>query len=133
MLRRFDRGFDPHDLAAAGIAAVVDQATLDAARAEVAKITVSEAIVGYIGQIVAATRMSPDLSLGASRGARSRSSSGARRWRRCGAGLRGSGGRQGHLRPGASPPADPPPGGGDPGCQRGGGGGAGGEPRADPR
>jgi MoxR-like ATPase len=66
MLRRFDRGFDPHDLAAAGIAAVVDQAALDAARAEVAKITVSEAIVGYIGQIVAATRMSPDLSLGAS-------------------------------------------------------------------
>jgi MoxR-like ATPase len=66
MLRRFDRGFDPHDLAAAGIAAVVDQATLDAARGEVAKITVSDAIVGYIGQIVAATRMSPDLSLGAS-------------------------------------------------------------------
>jgi MoxR-like ATPase len=66
MLRRFDRGFDPHDLAAAGIAAVVNQVTLDAARGEVARITVSDAIVGYIGQIVAATRMSPDLSLGAS-------------------------------------------------------------------
>ena len=66
MLRRFDRGFDPHDLAAAGIAAVVNQAALDAARGEVATITVSDAIVGYIGQIVAATRMSPDLSLGAS-------------------------------------------------------------------
>jgi len=79
-------GVRPHDLAAAGIAAVVDQATLDAARAEVAKITVSEAIVGYIGQIVAATRMSPTSPWGRARGARSRSSSGARRWRRCGAG-----------------------------------------------
>ena len=66
MLRRFDRGFDPHDLAAAGIAAVVNQVTLDAARGEVAKITVSDAIVGYIGQLVASTRTSPDLSLGAS-------------------------------------------------------------------
>jgi len=66
MLRRFDRGFDPHDLAAAGIAPVVSQAALDAARAESAAITVSDAIVAYIGQIVAATRTSPDLTLGAS-------------------------------------------------------------------
>ena len=66
MLRRFDRGFDPHDLAAAGIVAVVDGAALEAARAEIAAVTVSDAILGYIGQIVAATRTSPDLTLGAS-------------------------------------------------------------------
>jgi MoxR-like ATPase len=66
MLRRFDRGFDPHDLAAAGIAAVVSQAALAASRAEIAAVTVSDAMVGYIGQIVATTRTSPDLSLGAS-------------------------------------------------------------------
>jgi len=66
MLRRFDRGFDPHDLAAAGIAPVVSEAALVAARAEIAAVAVSDAIVGYIGQIVAATRTSPDLTLGAS-------------------------------------------------------------------
>ncbi len=66
MLRRFDHGFDPHDLAAAGIAPVVTEASLDAARSEIAAITVSDAIVAYIGQIVAATRTSPDLALGAS-------------------------------------------------------------------
>ena len=66
MLRRFDRGFDPHDLAAAGIVPVVDGAALEAARAEIASVSVGEAILGYIGQIVAATRTSPDLALGAS-------------------------------------------------------------------
>jgi MoxR-like ATPase len=66
MLRRFDRGFDPHDLAAAGVTPVVTEAALDAARVEIAAVTVGDAIVAYIGQIVAATRTSPDLVLGAS-------------------------------------------------------------------
>ncbi len=66
MLRRFDRGFDPHDLQAAGIGPVVTQASVDTARAEIAGVTVSDAIVAYIGQIVAMTRTSPDLVLGAS-------------------------------------------------------------------
>jgi MoxR-like ATPase len=66
MLRRFDRGFDPHNLDAAGIFPVVTEAALDAARREIAAVTVSDAIVAYIGQIVTATRSSPELALGAS-------------------------------------------------------------------
>jgi len=66
MLRRFDRGFDPHDLVRAGIGTVVDAPGLETARREVVAVQVADALVGYIGQIVAATRMSPDLALGAS-------------------------------------------------------------------
>jgi MoxR-like ATPase len=66
MLRRIDAGFDSHDLVAAGIAPVIDSAALAAARAEVAAVRVSDEVVGYITAIVAATRTSPDLSLGAS-------------------------------------------------------------------
>ncbi len=66
MLRRIDAGLDPHDLVAAGITPVIDANALAAARAEVAAVTVSDEVVGYITAIVAATRTSPDLSLGAS-------------------------------------------------------------------
>jgi MoxR-like ATPase len=66
LLRRFDQGFDPHDLAAAGLGAIIDTNLLAAVRAEVAAVTVSDAVLEYIAAIVAATRQSPDLSLGAS-------------------------------------------------------------------
>jgi MoxR-like ATPase len=66
MLRRIDAGFDAHDLVAAGIAPVIDVDALAASRAEVAAVRVSDEVVGYITAIVAATRTSPDLSLGAS-------------------------------------------------------------------
>ncbi len=66
MLRRIDAGLNPHDLVAAGVTPVIDAAALSAARAEVAAVTVSDEVVGYITAIVAATRTSPDLSLGAS-------------------------------------------------------------------
>ncbi len=66
MLRRFDRGFDPHDLESAGVGTVVDAPGLAAAQAEVGAVQVSDAVLGYIGQLVGATRASPDLSLGAS-------------------------------------------------------------------
>lgn len=66
LLRRFDAGFDPHDLAAAGVSAVIDDNALTAARREVAAVRVGEEVLGYIAAIVAATRTSPDLSLGAS-------------------------------------------------------------------
>jgi MoxR-like ATPase len=66
MLRRIDAGFDSHDLVAAGIVPVIDAAALAAARAEVAGVRVSDEVVGYITGIVAATRRSPDISLGAS-------------------------------------------------------------------
>jgi MoxR-like ATPase len=66
MLRRVDAGFDAHDLDAAGVRPVVDSAGLAAACAEVLAVRVSDEVVGYITGIVAATRTSPDLSLGAS-------------------------------------------------------------------
>ncbi|MFN2450874.1 MAG: AAA family ATPase [Candidatus Dormibacteria bacterium] len=66
MLRRVDGGFRATDLAAAGVTATVDEALLRAARAEVERVTVSDAVVGYIASITASTRQSPDLSLGAS-------------------------------------------------------------------
>jgi MoxR-like ATPase len=66
MLRRIDAGFDPHDLVAAGITPVIDAAALGAAREEVLAVRVTDEVVAYITAIVAATRTSPDVSLGAS-------------------------------------------------------------------
>jgi MoxR-like ATPase len=66
MLRRIDAGFDPHDLVAAGITPVIDAAALAAARDEVLAVRVTDEVVAYITAIVAATRTSPDVSLGAS-------------------------------------------------------------------
>jgi MoxR-like ATPase len=66
MLRRVDGGFNPHDLAAAGVTAIIDANGLAQARAEVAGIRVGDEVLAYITAIVAATRTSPDLSLGAS-------------------------------------------------------------------
>ena len=66
MLRRIDAGFDPHDLVAAGITPVIDAAALAAAREEVLAVRVTDEVVAYITAIVAATRSSPDVSLGAS-------------------------------------------------------------------
>jgi MoxR-like ATPase len=66
LLRRVDAGFNPLDLAAAGVTQVVDAAGLAAARAEVQAVRVADTILGYITQIAGATRTSPDLTLGAS-------------------------------------------------------------------
>jgi MoxR-like ATPase len=66
VLRRYHRGFDPHDLARAGVQPVLDQAGLLAARAEVQAVAVDEAIVDYTTRLVRATRESPDLVLGSS-------------------------------------------------------------------
>jgi len=66
LLRRVDGGFDAHDLAAAGLRTVIDRVALNDVRAEVARVQVADPILDYIANIVAATRSSPDLSLGAS-------------------------------------------------------------------
>ena len=66
MLRRVDGGFNPHDLAAAGVTAIIDANGLAQARAEVAGVRVGDEVLAYITGIVAATRTSSDLSLGAS-------------------------------------------------------------------
>jgi MoxR-like ATPase len=66
LLRRVDGGFRSTDLAAAGVTAVVTAERLAAARAESSAVMVADSVLGYITAIVAATRTSADVSLGAS-------------------------------------------------------------------
>lgn len=66
VLTRHADGFDPRDLKAAGIGPVAGPADLEAARAAVAKTSVSPEIAGYVVDICRATRESPSLTLGVS-------------------------------------------------------------------
>ncbi|MEV6550619.1 MoxR family ATPase [Streptomyces sp. NPDC051597] len=66
VLARHAEGFDPRDLQAAGVRPVAGAADLEAARAAVAKTSVSAEITGYVVDICRATRESPSLSLGVS-------------------------------------------------------------------
>ncbi|MFF7606179.1 AAA family ATPase [Streptomyces parvulus] len=66
VLTRHASGFDPRDLHAAGVRPVANAADLEAARAEVAKTTVSPEITAYVVDICRATRDSPSLTLGVS-------------------------------------------------------------------
>ncbi|MEU9126071.1 MoxR family ATPase [Streptomyces sp. NPDC048506] len=66
ILTRHAAGFSPRDLAAAGLRPVASTADLDAARAAVAKTSISPEVTGYIVDICRATRESPSLSLGVS-------------------------------------------------------------------
>ncbi|MFI5853240.1 AAA family ATPase [Streptomyces parvulus] len=66
VLTRHASGFDPRDLHAAGVRPVANSADLEAARAEVAKTTVSPEITAYVVDICRATRDSPSLTLGVS-------------------------------------------------------------------
>ncbi|MEV7972733.1 MoxR family ATPase [Cellulomonas sp. NPDC089187] len=66
VLSRHARGFDPRDLTAAGVRPVADAALLGRARAEVARVQVAPEVLGYLVDVVRATRQSPSLSLGVS-------------------------------------------------------------------
>jgi len=66
VLQRHSAGFDPRDLAAAGVRAVAGPAELAAARAAVQRVQIAPQVVAYIVDICRATRQSPSLSLGAS-------------------------------------------------------------------
>ncbi|MFD7615135.1 AAA family ATPase [Streptomyces sp. NPDC059828] len=66
VLARHADGFNPRDLQAAGIRPVAGPADLAAARAAVAKTSVSPEIAGYVVDICRATRESPSLTLGVS-------------------------------------------------------------------
>jgi MoxR-like ATPase len=66
VLTRHVAGFDPRDLAAAGVRAVAGPAELAAARAAVAGVQVSPEVVGYVVDVCRATRSAPSLRLGAS-------------------------------------------------------------------
>jgi MoxR-like ATPase len=66
VLQRHHEGFDPRDLAAAGVTPVASVASLSAGRDAVAAVSVQPEVVGYIVDVARATRQSPSLSLGVS-------------------------------------------------------------------
>ncbi len=66
VLQRHADGFDPHDLAAAGLQPVATPDDLAAGSAAVSQVSVAPAVGAYIVDIARATRMSPSLSLGVS-------------------------------------------------------------------
>ncbi|WP_298816540.1 AAA family ATPase [Chloroflexus sp.] len=66
VLRRYHLGFDAHHLAAAGLRPTVTTEALAACRAEIAQVQVEQGILDYIVSIVQATRVSPELLVGAS-------------------------------------------------------------------
>jgi len=66
ILRNHHNGFNPHDLAAAGLRPVAGAAELAGAQQAVDKVQVADGVLTYIVDLCQATRQSPSLSLGAS-------------------------------------------------------------------
>jgi MoxR-like ATPase len=66
VLSRHASGFNPRDLEAAGVTAVLDAATLQAAQADVAQLPVSADVLGYAVDLARGTRQSPSVRLGVS-------------------------------------------------------------------
>jgi MoxR-like ATPase len=66
VVTRHAEGFDPRDLAAAGIQPVAGAGDLAAGRAGVRAVRVSPEVVAYVVDVCRATRSSPSLSLGVS-------------------------------------------------------------------
>jgi MoxR-like ATPase len=66
VLRAHHAGFDPRDLAGAGVRAVATAADLAAGRAAVGRVGVAEGVLGYLVDLVRATRVAPGFELGAS-------------------------------------------------------------------
>ncbi|WP_258064289.1 MoxR family ATPase [Arthrobacter sp. ZGTC131] len=66
VIRRHASGFDPRDLAAAGIRPVAGADELERARRAVANVAVAPEVMGYIVDLVRATRSAPSFQLGVS-------------------------------------------------------------------
>jgi MoxR-like ATPase len=66
VLGRHAAGFDPRNLPAAGVRAVAGPAELAAATDAVRRVALSPAVLGYIVDLVRATRAAPSLALGVS-------------------------------------------------------------------
>ncbi len=66
VLRRHAQGFDPRDLNAAGVRAVAGPEELAVARAAVRRVTAAEEVLGYIADLVRATRTSAAFEVGVS-------------------------------------------------------------------
>jgi MoxR-like ATPase len=66
VLRRHADGFNPRDLAAAGVTPVLDAAQLAEAQAAVGKVGASDDVIGYAVDLARGTRQSPSVKLGVS-------------------------------------------------------------------
>jgi MoxR-like ATPase len=66
VLRRYHAGFDPHNLAATGLRAILPAQAVPQIKAAIQSIVVDEGILAYIARLAAASRQSVDLVLGAS-------------------------------------------------------------------
>jgi MoxR-like ATPase len=66
ILKRYHQGFDAHDLEGAGLGKVITAQKVTEIRKLMDQVTVEEGILKYITNINAASRRSPDLTLGAS-------------------------------------------------------------------
>jgi MoxR-like ATPase len=66
VLRRHAGGFNPRDLAAAGVSPVLDAAGLAQAQAVVAGVGASDDVIGYAVDLARGTRQSPSVKLGVS-------------------------------------------------------------------
>ena len=66
VIRRHGSGFDPRNLSAAGVRPVAGEADLREAREAVARVEASPEVLGYIVDLVRATRSAPSFQLGVS-------------------------------------------------------------------
>jgi len=66
VIRRHAAGFNPRNLAAAGVTAVLDAGQLAQAQAAVGRVGASADVVGYAVDLARATRQSPSVKLGVS-------------------------------------------------------------------
>ena len=66
IIRRHSLGFDPRDLHGAGVRAAASAEDLVQARAAVARVAIAPEVVGYIVDLVRATRSAPSFQLGVS-------------------------------------------------------------------
>jgi MoxR-like ATPase len=66
VLRRYHQGFDAHDMASTGLQAILPAHGVAEARRIINQIVVEDGVLNYIAQLAAASRRSPDLTLGAS-------------------------------------------------------------------
>ena len=66
VIRRHSSGFDPRNLAAAGVRPVASAQDLAAARRSVASVAIAPEVIAYIVDVVRATRTAPSFQLGVS-------------------------------------------------------------------
>jgi MoxR-like ATPase len=66
VLARHAAGFDPRDLASAGVRPVAGPAELEAGQRAVRHVSIAPQVMGYVVDLVRATRSSPSISLGVS-------------------------------------------------------------------